>query len=1063
MITRAAARARIEPLVVAFGRNEAHYRSGDFDEAKVRVEFLDPFFKALGWDVHNEAHKVGREQDVIVEDRARVRGARRRPDYGFRIGGELKFFVEAKKPSVSIDDAAAAFQVKSCAWSAGAPLALLTNFSHLRGFDGTLRPEKEAAEAGRLLDLDVPFTSYLERFDTIYDVLSREAVAGGNLDRFLERERRGRRAPARKALRRQMDEDFLADLERWREHLATELARRNDFDSGETLADSTQRILDRLLFLRVCEDRGIEPREILRTTLLEVRADRRRALYPALVKLFRRLAPQYNGTLFAPHPSEQLRIDDDAVLADVIEGMYDPAPYRFDVVPVELLGSVYERFLGSTIQLTPRGGAKVEQKAVVRHAGGVYYTPRYIVDAIVARTLGPITEGRTPEELLAVRVLDPACGSGGFLLAAFEHLVERHEAFYLSVQKKPGRYRNDFIVREGVPKLTLRRKQEILTHCIFGVDLDAQAVEVAHMSLYLKLLEGERDDTLGTQMDLRATYLPTLTHNIRRGNSLIAPQDIDSIDDDAWEPHAFDWKSTTDGFGRVFADPQRAGFDAIVGNPPYVRIQELGKWAPREAAFYKLHYKSAKKGNFDLYIVFLERALSLLAPDGRLGFILPNKFFANDYAEPLREMLVNNRHLNAIFDFGAQQVFENATTYTCLLFLGKRPQSTFEYAAGAPEQLTNPNERFEVETRKLSGKPWLMMTPDDQLIWAKLHENSRTFEALEMEMNRGSSTGDDDVFVLTREGADLRASDGSLVTVEPELLRRPIWASDFGRYLFRPSNPSQIIYPYHSDDAGRVTLIPEQELRRLYPQAYRYLAERRARLEKRKGIRDWYGFSAARSLAAHEAADFLVPLLAIRGSVAPVPRTDARFCLMASGGFSVTLPSQLAKTREAVLAWLNSDLTFWVLRKRSSAFRGGWLTCTKQFFEQLPLPDALLQDAGLRARLEALTVRAREERSALQHEVSTAHRTPAELEVDELFADLVALSPAERGRVFVQTRIGAKAAMPAASSESDADVLARMRAAFGAWTAPTPTAGELSEARREFWDGFADGRGKTDE
>jgi hypothetical protein len=714
-------------------------------------------------------------------------------------------------------------------------------------------------------------------------------------------------------------------------------------------------------------------------------------------------------------------------------------------VPVELLGSVYERFLGSTIAIE-RGKAKVIEKPEVRHAGGVYYTPSFIVDAIVLRTLGPLLDKKTPEQMIGLRVIDPACGSGSFLLAAFQLLVERHEAFYRSVQKQPGKHKADFVVRDGVPRLTLRRKQAILTHCLYGVDLDAQAVEVAQMSLYLKLLEGERDDTLSPQLDLRATYLPPMMRNIRRGNSLISSQDLDPQADWTRDAslHPFDWASPSEGFGEVM---DRGGFDAVIGNPPYVRIQELKQWAPREAEVYKRKFLAAGKGNFDLYVVFIEQALRIANKEGRVGFIVPNKFIGNDYGGPLRKLLASGRHLIDLVDFRHHQVFENVSTYTCLLFLGRGGQRHFTATTAIPKDLDRPEESFDVDSATLSEEPWLLLSPADTRIWEKLHSATASLSDLGVAINRGSSTGDDDVFVVTSTPQGWLTHDGSTVAFEEGILRTPLWADSFGRYAFKPSADRRVIFPY-LPTRGHLLPIAEDDLKRKFPRAYRYLSAQRARLTKRKQFREWYAYSAPRSLDGHDAADFLIPLLAIRGSVAAFPHSNGpSYCLLASGGFSMTLPAEHRDSVPAVLAVLNSDVCFWVLRKRSSDFRGGWLTCTKQFVELLPIPDDVLKPTPLRVALTDLAGRAAVERAALGSESSYAFRTPAEMAIDRLLSEHAGLTEDEFVRIVSITRFGGKKS----SEATEVSGIDRLRSYFGPWEGPAPNYTEIAEARAGLW------------
>ena len=427
--------------------------------------------------------------------------------------------------------------------------------------------------------------------------------------------------------------------------------------------------------------------------------------YESLRGEFRELDREYNGYLFKFHFSETLAVSDQ-VLADFVRSLYPPdGPWDFAAIGDDILGIVYERFLGNVVTVR-QGQADVVEKPEVRHAGGVYYTPRFVVDTIIRRVVGPKIAGKTPTELLDVKILDPACGSGSFLVAAFQFLIDRCLAAItadpslatIPATPKSRKKRKDiaFKDRKGQWNLAPDFKAAILTHCIHGVDIDQQAVEVTVMSLYLKMLEGKLPPNW--QKDwLENELLPALDNNIRCGNSLIAAEDFDRylnavhgglfpVDEDVvFRINRFDWTSRNRGFGWLLdshaADERgRAGFDCIIGNPPYIRVQELNQWAPDECEFYKWRYKSAAKGNYDIYVVFAERSLELLAPDGLLGFIMPHKFWQAKYGEGLREIIAEGSHLKSVVDFGHHQVFEGATTYTAIHVLSRAPSAaTFDY------------------------------------------------------------------------------------------------------------------------------------------------------------------------------------------------------------------------------------------------------------------------------------------------------------------------------------------------------------------------------------------------
>jgi hypothetical protein len=269
------------------------------------------------------------------------------------------------------------------------------------------------------------------------------------------------------------------------------------------------------------------------------------------------------------------------------------------------------------------------------------------------------------------------------LLGAYDFLIQWHKEYFARVGRRGGSRsaradREQYYIDEsGQIRLTAKLKREILKNNIFGVDIDPQAVEVTRFSLSLKALEDLREGELTEERSLfHQTVLPDLSGNIKNGNSLIGTDYFaGKMFTDAEElkrVNAFDWKSE---FKEIMSN---GGFDCVIGNPPYIRIQTMKEWAPLEVEIYKELYQSAKAGNYDIYVVFVEKALSLLNPRGRMGYILPHKFFNSQYGAGLRGLVANGKHLGKVIHFGDQQVFDGATTYTCLLFLDKTGNDDFE-------------------------------------------------------------------------------------------------------------------------------------------------------------------------------------------------------------------------------------------------------------------------------------------------------------------------------------------------------------------------------------------------
>lgn len=482
-----------------------------FDEAQLKQSFINPFFEALGWNVRNPS-------EVVREKRVHIRESTKSADYCFNISGKPQFILEAKDFRKKLNNKDYIFQTKLYGYNLPSPLGVLTNFGRFKLYDTGLEPDYDNPARGLIKKYDLTYTDYLEKWDLIYEMFSMSAVEGGSLVELIPKSRRIRNKEA-------LDIKFFESLTEWRVEFARIIALRNPHLNDEYLInEAVQRILDRMVFIRVIEDRGIESVQLLRDALNRWSDEKEKPLYQYMVDKFRYLDPHYNGQLFEKHPlSENLIIDDDLV-KHFIESLYYPkSPYQFNKIGVEMLGTIYERFLGSTIRLTPAHRAKVEEKPEVRKAGGVYYTPKYIVDYIVKNTVGELLKKcKTPRAVANLKILDPACGSGSFLLGAFQRLIDWHEEYY---NENPDK------IRKGIGpalagcwydketerwRLTAKEKGKILVNNIHGVDIDPSAVEVTIMSLYLKVLE----DT-DTEFLIKTALLPPLHRNIKCGNSLI--------------------------------------------------------------------------------------------------------------------------------------------------------------------------------------------------------------------------------------------------------------------------------------------------------------------------------------------------------------------------------------------------------------------------------------------------------------------------------------------------------------------------------------------------------------
>jgi hypothetical protein len=321
-------------------------------------------------------------------------------------------------------------------------------------------------------------------------------------------------------------------------------------------------------------------------------------------------------------------------------------------------------------------------------------------------------------------------------------------------------------------------------------------VEVSKLSLLLKVLEGENAETVGQQMQLfHERALPNLSNNIKCGNSLIGPGyftgKLIPEPDDMHRVNPFDWK-------QGFPEPMKAGgFDCIIGNPPYVRIQTMKEWASLEVEIYKELYRSAKTGNYDIYVVFIEQGLKLLNPKGQLGFICPHKFFNSKYGEPVRTLIAEGKHLSHVVHFGDQQVFEGATTYTCLLFLDKSParqcrlvkvNNLIAWQAGGT------GIEGTVEAKQVTASEWNFVIGKGAALFERMAKMPVKLGDVTSRIYQGPITSADTVylfkeFALGEAGTTtvVSAEIGKSVFIESAILKRVIRSGSIGRYSATPT------------------------------------------------------------------------------------------------------------------------------------------------------------------------------------------------------------------------------------------------------------------------------------
>ena len=957
MIDFETSKKEIAKLVEEFKENEHIYKTVAFDEENTKINFINKFFIALGWDVYNDEGLAPQYKDVEFEDTVLIGGKPKAPDYCFRIGGARKFFVEAKKPSVDIEkDRRYAHQLKRYTWSAKLPIGLLTDFEELAIYEPKSAPKKTHNTSVDRIKY-YKYTEYVEKWEEIYNIYSKEAVLTGKFDKFIE----DIGSSGSKKGTSTVDSEFLKTIENWRLELARNIAIRNEDLTVEELNFAVQLIIDRIIFLRIAEDRNIESYgQLKKLTELAKNEKDKYPIYEGFIKLCKKADAKYNSGLFhfkeekdislsADNLTPTLKVDDGKLKKIITELYYPDCPYEFSLISTEILGNIYEQFLGKVIRLTEGHQAKVEDKPEVKKAGGVYYTPQYIVEYIVENTIGELLKGKTPNQVSKLRFVDPACGSGSFLLGAYQKLIDWHVEYYSNLEKPPKDVM--YIGKDGIVRLTIQEKKRILLNNIYGVDIDSQAVEVTKLSLLLKVLEDTNKDVLEAQQKLiQERALPYLGDNIRCGNSLIGTDILEQKDlttEDIYSLNPFDWE---DEFSEIF---ENGGFDAVIGNPPYIRIHLLDKQSKK---YYKDNYVSST-GIYDIYTLFVEKGINI-AKNGIIGFILPNKFIETDYGRGMRQIITENKCLKKIVNFKDNQIFQNASTYTCILFL-KSDSKKFKYSEievfSNAQYLTIIDKYDEYDDGNISigvlnqsaysNNNWKFFIGETANIVEKILNYPLKLNEICEKIFVGLQTSADKIYIVEKvsdkgELIEIYSKmTGKNHIIEKELLKHYIKGKEIKRYSFEYKN-KLLLFPYYLNEES-YKLIPIEDLKTKYPHAWNYLKMNEKELKERESgkmkNKDWYAFTYPKSMLDYRDPKIMTPNSAFSSSFSFDETGKYYVTTGVAGGYCLKLKNEHNFDEFYLLSILNSSLMTFLNRKIGKSLRGKYYSYEGRIIGNYPI------------------------------------------------------------------------------------------------------------------------------
>lgn len=914
-------KSKIHALVQKYEQGKDVYRTSRFNETQVRNEFLDPLFEILGWDIRNNAGKNTNEREVLLEEPLKANAAShtKKPDYTFRLFGERKFFLEAKKPCVRIereDDPAK--QVRRYGFTAGLKISVLSNFEHLYIYD-TSYPVEQNDTRVKAIVREYKYTDYEDAAEELWKYLGKESVYSGHFDEVWSEIEAN-------VNHKTVDELFLQQINDWRLMLGKEILHSNPEIEMEELGDVVQSYINKILFLRVCEDRNIETYQ----TLLEI-ADHNS--HQELIAKFKAADIRYNSGLFKEKLSDEVIGNVSSSFWSIIRELYFPqSPYSFAVLSSDILGKIYEIFLSKRLAIVD-GRLRIVNKPE-NEDRDIVTTPNFIVREILSQTMKDNIAHLSDEQILSLKCADIACGSGAFLLETFQLLCDDLVDFYMLndrsklIQTNINTYRLKFEI-----------KRNVLTNCIYGVDKDFNAVEACKFGLLLKLLEGEDDSTIASFHPV----LPNLDENIFYGNSLLESSDVPNNQVEDINP--FD-------FGEL-------KFDYIVGNPPYMKTEDIKVFTPKEHKLYPKRYKSAYK-QYDKYFLFIERAYKLLKKDGAMGYIVPSKFMKVGAGKELRNYISSNKSVKAITSFGAHQVFSDKSTYSCIVVLQNKENESFKYsevdslAKWKVRDLTSFSEN-ERDTSRLGEETWVLCSDILQSILNHISVQSASLCEIVGDdyIFNGIQTSANKVYIFQPESEDRQyyyfKYNKQLYQIEKKVTK-PYFKTASGEdtlNTYRTFKPNaRVIFPYKRRTDGKLDVIKLNTIQQKYPYFYNYLIAIKSELDRPdRDIKptpttanEWHRYGRHQSLEACEIAEkIIVGVLAQENKYA----VDTNGTLVSSGGTAgyclVSIPTDSQYSIYYIQAILGSIQGEWLASLYGEIFRGGFIARGTKVLKQIPI------------------------------------------------------------------------------------------------------------------------------
>lgn len=929
---------RLEELVDEYKKHIKSANLKDISEETIRT-WINELLAIFNWDV-KDTNQVLQEQILDTTKKEKLKtidSTHTKPDYTLVNGRNIKSFLDAKSLEINLfTHKAAGFQIKSYGWSANVPCAFISNFEQLVIYDCSNIPNKNQNANVGAVQLTVD--EYIDNFDLLERYLLRENIINNELDRIYEKDRI-------EGIKK-LDTSFNELLSEFRLVLAENLVKNNSWLKNDTISLNyyDQVILDRIIFIRVCESKQIEEEGLLKSFGKQGFWDNFRS------SCYMEFYERYDGALFARNKGFQKLIIEDHIFNGFIENLYYPNPYRFNVMPVSVIAKIYEEFLTYELDVK-KDHVEIRIKDDYIRTNGVIATPEYLVRAICQLTID-LTHIKTIEELFKLKILDPCCGSGVFIIVAYELLEEKAK----EILKSQNDERNNKlykIINDNI-YLTVECRQGIIKNCIFGIDYDEVAIEVTKMSLALKIIDDcdfESIDKIGL---FGGNILKDIHKNILLGNTLV-DSDIDLDIDEISQVKAINIHEV-ESYEQVFKINK--GFDYVIGNPPYVETKHYKHTNGKVHEYLNNKYK-AFEGKADLSVLFIERCLSLLNSKGKLGFIVQRRWFKTDYGKCIRNLISENKYMYKLIDIETPYLFTGRTVYTSIMILDKNGTETVKYLnlRGIPLEVktffesSNSTDYKIIPTNFFYDKTWSPESYEIIEIISKLKERFGSLgERENIKIKDGIQALYKKIYHLKNckvKGDYIIGENGLNETIEIEksIMKPIIYNKSF--YPFKKVIPSAYcIFPYEGDNYNNPISI--DTIKDIYPKAYDYLNKKKDFIKENvrylKDNQYWHCFTRVHNHGSFMEPKIIIPMTA-KDTIATLELNNGLYMDNANVWF-ISIENGSEIILKALTALVNSTIFSVMGKARANPQANGYYKFNKQFLEPIPLNKAILDEGN---------------------------------------------------------------------------------------------------------------------